>query len=128
MNVSTATSLLLVNTFQASGTVNLPSALSNLGRILIIKDQTASFDTNPCTLQADSGDAFETGQTTRVLSVKGETLELLAGVDRKWYTLADTQYLTQTVQELTAATVSTLTFSTSNLIAPAQAQQQTIIL
>lgn len=128
MNVSTATSLLLVNTFQAPGTVNLPGTTSNLGRILIIKDQNASFDRNPCTVQAAAGDTIDSGSDTRVLSVKGQTLEIIAGIQNRWCTLADTQYSFQQVERLTAATISTVTFSTSNVIAPAQAQQQTIIL
>lgn len=123
MSISTTTSLLLVNTFQNSGTVTLPSTESNLGRILIVKDQTASFDRNPCTLQTASGDSLDSGGTSRVLRVKGQVLELVAGVDHTWHTLADSQLIEQQVGSLTATSVSTLFFSASNLVAPAQAQQ-----
>jgi hypothetical protein len=121
MSISTATTLLLVNTFQAPGTVTLPSIQP--GRILIVKDQTASFDRNACTLQTAAGDTFDGGATSRILSVKGQMLEILSGINRVWYTLADSQWAYQQVEQLTATTMSTVFFSASNVIAPAQAQQ-----
>jgi hypothetical protein len=121
MSISTATTLLLVNTFQAPGTVTLPSLQP--GRILIVKDQTASFDRNPCTVEAAAGDLFESGQSTRVLSVKGQTLELVGGINRVWCTLSDSQWVSQQVEQLTATTISTVFFSAPDVIAPDQAQQ-----
>jgi hypothetical protein len=126
MNVSSFATFLLVNTYTAAGSVQLPPIQSNIGRSLLIKDQYANFDRSTCTLQAHSGDSFDTGGSTRILRVKGEMLELIAGNDSKWHTLEDSYSQSQIYIQHQSALMSTLTFKAPTIVAPSQSRIQTI--
>ena len=127
MNVSTTTTFLLINTRDANGTVQLPPIANAIGRSFLIKDQFANFDRSTCILQADTGDSFDTGGDTKVLNIKGQSIEIIAGADSKWHTLENSFLPSMTVITNTPTTLSSITsLKTNVIVAPAQAIEQTI--
>ena len=128
MSVSTTTSLVLVDTRAASGSIQLPPTVESLGRMITFIDQYKS-----CSLQStftvNTSDSFHpTNQNSYVMNKPGQTVSIIGVVTDppKWMVIEDDTSRSLTGINLSTVLLSTTTIYASTIQAPAQSQQQTI--
>ena len=90
MSVSTATTLMLLDSRVRPGTVTLPLTTTIPGRTLTLKDSTGASGVSTVTISTSGGETFEDGTTTKTLNTAYGFLNL-TGNGGKWYTAAANQ-------------------------------------
>ena len=86
--ISSLTGLVLIDTRNASGVVQLPVASSLYGRIVTFKDQYANFQNSTLTVSTVGVDLLESGQPNLTLNIQSAYQSFIAGADNRWYTIA----------------------------------------
>jgi len=97
---STTSQIAAINTRARSGVITLPLTTASLYRQIMIKDLYGSFPLSTLTISTQSGDFFEDGTTSRILSNAYEFQALYAGSTSRWHTVGGSQ--------ITAAYISSL--------------------
>ena len=117
MSVSTATTLMLLDSRVRPGTVTLPLTTTIPGRMLTLKDSTGASGVSTVTISTSGGETFEDGNTTKTLNTAYGFLNL-TGNGGKWYIAAANQPTTATVSSLTASTIngSAISFPSGNAV------------
>lgn len=92
MSVNTATSMLLANTQNHAGTITLPSAVTNAGRVITCKDIGGYADMSTITMSTIAGETFEDGFTLRSINQSYGFETFIASSSGKWYTLGASEY------------------------------------
>jgi hypothetical protein len=109
---STNTSVLLLNTASASGTLILPKTLSTINRVLTFKDRVGTSYGSTLTLTCSSGDTFENGASSWTLNQNFGEATFLAGADEKWYNIGGTYSYQSLISSLYTSTI----FGTGKLL------------
>lgn len=84
MSVSTATTLMLLDSRVRPGTVTLPLTTTIPGRTLTLKDSTGAAGVSTVTISTSGGEMFEDGNTIKTLTTAYGSLTL-TGNGGKWY-------------------------------------------
>lgn len=109
---STNTSVLLINTAAAGGTLILPKTLSTINRVLTFKDRVGTSYGSTITLTCSSGDSFENGATSWTFQQNYGQATFLAGADQKWYNIGGSYSYQSLISSLYTSTI----FGTGKLL------------
>ena len=90
MSVSTATTLMLLDSRVRPGTVTLPLTTTIPGRTLTLKDSTGASGVSTITISTSGAETFEDGTTTKTLNTSYGFVSL-TGSAGKWYIAAANQ-------------------------------------
>ena len=100
-NVASSAEVILANTTNKSGTIQLPLTTSVPYRVLTIKDPYGTFGTNSLTIQTQGADVFGDGTTTKTFRDNFTYVNLYANAaQQRWNILSATQTPSLTVSSI----------------------------